>query len=136
MKKSLCGVQHHEKEETVDESHVEEYKGHIIKAKQVPESQSAFDVRFGWACKVYPSADVTPICIVVLKSLGGQCTESNIRQALELGLERVRALIDKEEFEKEYYCYRWEPGSSGPFGDVTEVDCDTMSPTPLRGPVR
>jgi len=120
----------------VDEAHVEEYKGHIIKAEQVPERQSAFDVKFGWAFSVYPPADAAPICIVILKSLSGQRTKSNIRQALELGLAKVHTLIDEGKFEKKYYCCRWEPGSSGPFSDVTEVDCDTISPVPLRSPVQ
>mgnify|MGYP001079359296 CR=1 FL=1 len=117
-----------------EKAQLKEYKGYTIRANQVPEEQSAFGVRFGWAFKVYPSASSKPLCIVVLKSLSGERTQVNLEQALRLGENVVRSLIDEAKFDKSYYCYQWEP--NGPESlPVTEVDCDEISPGSLRSPV-
>ncbi|MCB0213065.1 MAG: hypothetical protein KDJ52_27225 [Anaerolineae bacterium] len=108
------------------------YKEYNIKANQVPEGQTNFGVQFGWAFSVEPLTSNKALFIVVIKSLTGKPTQTNLDQSFKLGEKIVHSLIDTGEFRKDYYCYQWEPNEM----NAVEVDCDKISPNGLRTPLQ
>lgn len=99
----------------------EEYKEYRIEINPVPEERQFDFGDFGWAFQVFKS---NSLCFqVVIKSAGGRQTEANRAHVLKWGREKVHAMIDTEDFEKDAcYCYWWANIPANPSPE--RVDCD------------
>jgi hypothetical protein len=105
---------------TMDEEIIEIYKEYRIEINQVPECQFDFD-DFGWAFQVSKNdSRCFQLIIKTAASIGDEVNKNRVRN---WGLDKVRALIDTEDFKiGANYCYKWEyvPNTPSP----KEVDCE------------
>src|SRR5690554_6251070 len=98
----------------------ENYKGFIITWNAVPEAQFIYG-GFGWALR--SEVNNNRFCVVIKCPMESDDYKEAV---LQRGIERVKAYIDRMDFENgQTYCFWWRQ----PDG-LEEDDCANVSPPP------
>ena len=100
------------------------YKGYTIKPKPIESKTTIYGAQGGFAFFVCHNAHaVFGLGVKVFTFVEEDITEDIEKALLQLGEEKVRSLIDKNEFKEGIYCcYEWTPNN--PLIHLREVDCN------------